>query len=156
MVNLHQKIMHIDWTDTGRIGEKFLEWSDKDPSLDDILTGVTLYWFTDAYPRTIYPYRGMVRMFTTGGRFYATTKDKPLGYSAFREPIVISPKSWAESAHNLVWYREQLKVSFKDEEGNEYKYANAFKGGHFAALEQPQALLKDVEEFAAHVWVKTG
>lgn len=39
------------------IGEKFLEWSDEDPVIDDILTNVSLYWFTGGFPRSIYPYR---------------------------------------------------------------------------------------------------
>ena len=42
-----------------RIGEKFLEWSDEDPSLDEILMSVSLYWLTDTYQRCIYPYRGV-------------------------------------------------------------------------------------------------
>lgn len=46
--------------DIRRIGEKFLEWTDTDPALDDILESVTLYWLTDTFPRCIYPYRGGV------------------------------------------------------------------------------------------------
>lgn len=41
------------------IGEKFLSWSDDDPSLDQILESVTLYWFTQSMSRGIYPYRGV-------------------------------------------------------------------------------------------------
>lgn len=43
----------------GWIGEKFLLWTDRDPSLDKILESVTLYWMTDTFPRCIYPYRGV-------------------------------------------------------------------------------------------------
>lgn len=32
------------------IGEKFLTWTDTTPPLDDILDGITLYWFTQSYP----------------------------------------------------------------------------------------------------------
>jgi microsomal epoxide hydrolase len=39
------------------IGEKFLEWTDEDPQLDEILDSVSLYWLTDTYARCIYPYR---------------------------------------------------------------------------------------------------
>lgn len=39
------------------IGEKFLEWTDQDPSVDEILDSVSLYWLTDTYARCIYPYR---------------------------------------------------------------------------------------------------
>jgi microsomal epoxide hydrolase len=40
-----------------RIGEKFLAWTDEDPPLDVILESVSLYWFTETFPRSIYPYR---------------------------------------------------------------------------------------------------
>lgn len=30
--------------------------------------------------------------------------------------------------------------------------ANAKQGGHFAAMEKPEVLLKDVEDFVAQVW----
>jgi hypothetical protein len=40
-----------------RIGEKFLDWTDTDPPLDTILEAVTLYWVTETFPRSIYPYR---------------------------------------------------------------------------------------------------
>ena len=41
------------------IGEKFLVWSDVDPSLETILESVTLYWFTESMGRGIFPYRGV-------------------------------------------------------------------------------------------------
>jgi len=40
-----------------RIGEKFLDWTDDDPSLDLILESVTLYWLTGCMPTSVYPYR---------------------------------------------------------------------------------------------------
>lgn len=39
------------------MGEKILAWSDKDPSLDEILTHVTLWWLTETFAPSIYPYR---------------------------------------------------------------------------------------------------
>lgn len=42
-----------------RIGEKFLEWTDEDPPLEDILRAASLYWLTDSLPRCIYPYRAV-------------------------------------------------------------------------------------------------
>ena len=38
-------------------GEKYLEWRDKDPSLDTILETVSLYWFTNTIARCLYTYR---------------------------------------------------------------------------------------------------
>lgn len=34
--------------------------------------------------------------------------------------------------------------------------ANAVKGGHFAAMENPELLLDDVEEFISQVWSKAS
>lgn len=39
------------------IGEKFIAWTDETPSLEDILDDMTLCWFTQSFPRCIYPYR---------------------------------------------------------------------------------------------------
>lgn len=39
------------------IGEKFQQWTDVTPPIDEILDGATLYWFTESFPRAIYPYR---------------------------------------------------------------------------------------------------
>jgi pimeloyl-ACP methyl ester carboxylesterase len=43
------------------IGEKFLEWSDEPPSMDTILSELTLYWLTSSFETTIYPYREVRR-----------------------------------------------------------------------------------------------
>lgn len=39
------------------IGEKYLEWSDENPSIETILEAVSLYWFTDTFPTSIFAYR---------------------------------------------------------------------------------------------------
>ena len=41
------------------IGEKFLAWSDENPSLETILESVSLYWFTESMGRGVFPYRGV-------------------------------------------------------------------------------------------------
>lgn len=40
-----------------RVGEKFLDWVDEPLPLETILDFVSLYWFTETYPRAIYFYR---------------------------------------------------------------------------------------------------
>jgi microsomal epoxide hydrolase len=57
-----------------------------------------------------------------------------MGYSNFPKELIPSPKSWVETEANLVWYREHEK------------------GGHLAALEQPELLLCDIEDFVKQVW----
>ena len=52
-----RRISEGDLSLTGRIGEKYLEWSDQSPSLETILDIATLYWVTDTYASSIYTYR---------------------------------------------------------------------------------------------------
>ncbi|KAK1062042.1 hypothetical protein LTR12_014501 [Friedmanniomyces endolithicus] len=112
------------------IGEKFLEWTDDDPPLEQILESVTLYWLTETFPRCIYPYRGMF----AGTRPPLVYVGKPSGYSLFPKELVPVPRSWAAATANIV------------------SYAQHQKGGHFAALEQPAELLADVEEWVPKAW----
>jgi pimeloyl-ACP methyl ester carboxylesterase len=113
-----------------RIGEKFLEWTDEDPSLDTILTNVSLYWFTNGFPRSIYPYR---QLFGTS-RAHFEYISKPTGFSFFPYELFPGIKSVLEKNCNLVFYRQHDQ------------------GGHFAALERPAELWADVQEFADKAW----
>jgi microsomal epoxide hydrolase len=62
---------------------------------------------------------------------------KPLGYSLFPKEIAPTPVHWVEKISNLVWSREHSG------------------GGHFAALEKPNELWGDVEDFVQEHWGKT-
>jgi len=107
-----------------------LEWSDEDPSLDIILTNVSLYWFTGSFTRSIYPYRILF-----SDKWVDPPKtDKPLGISWFQFEIMPIIKSVAEKENNLVFFKAHER------------------GGHFAALERPKELLEDVEAFTSQVW----
>lgn len=122
------------------IGEKFLEWTDTDPSLPTILDSVTLYYLTDTFPRCIYPYRSSFGPARDPSRYKPESSnfnagDKPMGYSWFPWELVPTPKSWTEkTTSNLVTYRAHEK------------------GGHFAAMEGPEVLWEDVEEFVGKAW----
>lgn len=70
-----QQNEHMASADIGRIGEKFLEWTDEDPSLDEILSSVTLYWLTDTFPRCIYPYRGVSEDSCSAFTYYVLAYD---------------------------------------------------------------------------------
>ena len=54
----------------------------------------------------------------------------PSGVSAFPKELLVVPRCWAETAMNVVWWKDHP-------EG----------GGHFAAYEKPEALTKDLIEF---------
>ncbi|KAJ3536180.1 hypothetical protein NM208_g5823 [Fusarium decemcellulare] len=114
------------------IGEKFVQWADaREPlELDTILAMVSLYWFTSTFPRSVYPYR----CFNWDQDLSGSGMDrKPFGYSAFARETSILPKAWAEKLYpNMIRYEHR-------------------KGGHFAALEQPQLFLGDIEDFIINV-----
>ncbi|CAA9960872.1 epoxide hydrolase [Pyrenophora teres f. maculata] len=109
------------------IGEKFLAWTDPSttPPLNTILADVTLYWLTGCYPTSIYTYREANNMLYV---------DKPMGYSWFPYELSPVPKAWAEKTGKMVFFRAHEK------------------GGHFAALERPETLWNDVEEWAKIAW----
>ncbi|KAI1823685.1 Alpha/Beta hydrolase protein [Xylaria intraflava] len=118
------------------IGEKFLDWSDEDPSLDTILAHATLYWITETFSRCIYPYRDIAgdaerpRIAKASGRGHPRLYvSKPSGYSFFPQDIMPMPASWVATSCNLV------------------SVATHETGGHFAALEKPKELLADIEEY---------
>lgn len=122
------------------IAEKFLEWSDADPSMHAILESVSLYWLTDSFARSIYPYAEFHGQPAQPGtndneqlknphddeRYYCK---KPMGYSWFPLELMPIPVGWVKTTGNLVWHKSHEK------------------GGHFAALELPEVLLDDVEDF---------
>jgi microsomal epoxide hydrolase len=117
------------------IGEKFLEWTDDDLPLETVFADVTLYWLTDCFATTLYPYR---QLFTPGvigaHENPAWHIDKPMGFSWFPKEIAPVPRAWIAVTGNLVFFRQHQK------------------GGHFAALENPDVLLKDLEDFIGQVW----
>ncbi|KAI9053690.1 hypothetical protein LZ554_002643 [Drepanopeziza brunnea f. sp. 'monogermtubi'] len=114
------------------IGEKYLEWTDTDPSLNAILESVSLYWYTQTFESSIYTYR--TRFLPKDQQPTIAYVSVPFGFSNFPKEILPVPKSWAAAAGNLVFYREHDT------------------GGHFAALEKPEVLLGDIEDFIAQVW----
>ncbi|KAG9205567.1 hypothetical protein G6514_008209 [Epicoccum nigrum] len=113
------------------IGEKFLEWSDTDPSLTHILTNISLYWFTSSILTSLQPYRQLRSVAPT----YVA---KPVGFSFFPYELFPGIRHVLEKNANLVSY-EQHEA-----------------GGHFAALEKPRELWGDVETFVKAVWDKAG
>ncbi|KAH8195950.1 hypothetical protein TruAng_009870 [Truncatella angustata] len=120
------------------IGGKMVEWSDETPDVDLILTNVALYWFTGCYSTSIGHHR-----LIAGGNFEPLTGgwktvEVPLGYSWFRKEISNPPKVWIDQTGKVSWYRTHSK------------------GGHFPALEKPEELWKDVEDFIAEFWSKAA
>ncbi|KAJ5289069.1 hypothetical protein N7478_002099 [Penicillium angulare] len=117
------------------VGEKLLEWVDDPLTSEHILESITLYWLTETFPRSIYTYRQNYPPPPIPGandpRWYIK---KPLGFSHFPKELAPLPRSWVETTGNLVFWNQH------------------HKGGHFAALEQPEALKNDLIDFVQQVW----
>jgi microsomal epoxide hydrolase len=116
------------------IVEKFRAWSDCVGDLDSIfskdkiLANIGFYWFTGAIGSSFWPY--YARMHEPWPIPEGATIDVPTGYAEFPREILRPPRSLA--AH-----------VFKDIR----RWSVMKKGGHFAALEQPDALAFELREF---------
>jgi epoxide hydrolase len=98
---------------------------------DTFLTDVTLYWVTGTVGSGMRIYRES----RLGGRETAPQShlDTPVAYADFPKEVIASPLSWIKQTYNVVQVTEMPR------------------GGHFAALEQPQLLLDDMRKFFAKV-----
>ncbi|KKY22966.1 putative alpha beta hydrolase fold-1 [Diplodia seriata] len=117
------------------IGEKMLEWPDPAhvPSLDTILTNVSIYWFTGTFPTSIWCYRALLSG-APETAYEPITNGKPKGLSWFPYEIGAVPKEFIRNDKNITHFYEH------------------HEGGHFAALEVPDLLWADFEDFIAKVW----
>jgi len=114
--------------------EKFRAWSDCGGDVesvftrDQMLANISFYWFTGAIGSSFYPYyfrRHRPWMIPDGGAVTA-----PTGYTEFPREILRPPRSLAEPMFP-----------------NIRRWTVMPKGGHFAAMEQPEALAKEVRAF---------
>jgi microsomal epoxide hydrolase len=116
------------------IVEKFRAWTDcgGDPenavSRDEMLANISLYWFTGCIGASFWPY--YARMHGPWPIPEGTTVDVPMGYAEFPKEILRPPRSLAAKTYTDI-----------------RRWSVMGKGGHFAALEQPDALAHEVVEF---------
>ncbi len=116
------------------IAEKFHAWTDHDGDFesvvprDELLANISLYWFTGAIGSSFWPYYD--RLHGPWPIPDGQTVDVPLGYAAFPKEIRRPPRSIAAQSYTDI--RQWTVME---------------KGGHFAALEQPEALARDVQSF---------
>ena len=96
-------------------------------SLDRLLTNVSLYWFSESITSAIRLYkeaRPHPLKFAAGERILP-----PLGFAAFPGEVAVPPREWVARVYNIQSWTEMKR------------------GGHFAAMEQPQALAEDIRAF---------
>lgn len=111
------------------MGEKILSWCDTRPAIDRdwLLTNVTLYWLTNCIGSSF-------RQYVEGSRrplqFDSKQRLKPpVGVALFPKELPMPPRSWVERCCNVE------------------RWTLMPRGGHFAALEQPELLTQDIRAF---------
>jgi microsomal epoxide hydrolase len=134
------------------VGEEFLDWTYGDLPIGTVLDSVSLYLFTNCFATSIYPYRHLFTPRVVGAHENSKWHiNKPLGFSWFPQDLAPIPAAWVAETGNLVFVRHHNKVIHmhavpKDVEG-ESVIEMAVYGGHFAAVEQPDVLWTDLEDF---------
>jgi len=108
----------------GWIVEKFRTWSDCDGDVerrftkDELLTAVTIYWVTQTIGSST--------------RLYYENQRTPWNFAQgdrIQVPCGIPPREWAERCYNV------------------QRWTDMPRGGHFAALEEPELLVEDIRAF---------
>jgi microsomal epoxide hydrolase len=116
------------------IVEKFRTWTDcsgnpeNAVSRDEMLANISLYWFTGCIGASFWPYHA--RMHSPWPIPEGQTVQVPTGYAEFPKEILHPPRSLAAKTYTDI-----------------RRWSVMPRGGHFAALEQPEALAREVVEF---------
>jgi microsomal epoxide hydrolase len=113
--------------------EKFHRWSDchGDPesvfTKDEMLADISLYWFTGTIGPSFWPYYARMHgpwPIPDGGAITV-----PTGYAQFPKEILSPPRSLAAKVYANITRWSEMK-----------------RGGHFAAMEQPELLAHEIRE----------
>jgi len=125
--------------------EKFGKWADLPKRADgspdvwsrfseeELLTNIMLYLVPSSVVTATWIYHGM--RLESSQRFPAGTRVRPpMGVAAFPDPVFLfTPRSFVERIYNVV------------------RWTDMTKGGHFAALEEPELMLADLRAFITTV-----
>ncbi len=116
------------------IAEKFRAWSDCGGTIenaisrDELLANASLYWFTGAIGASFWPY--YARRHGPWPVPEGQTVGVPTAYADFPKEILRPPRSVAQRMYTDI-----------------RRWTTMPRGGHFAALEQPELLAEDVIAF---------
>jgi microsomal epoxide hydrolase len=120
------------------IAERFHDWSDLSEKpfetvhpLDRLITNIMLYVMTGSFTTGAWYYRGLLE--EGGVALPAGVRcETPTAFANFPgEPLYTAPpRSWADRAYNIVRWTEMPR------------------GGHFAAMEEPDLFVDDVRAWA--------
>ena len=112
------------------IVEKFRAWSDcggdveRSFTKDQLLTNIMLYWVTGSMPSAVRLYYESRRSGRRPDRV-----EVPTAVAVFPGEIFFSPRKWVETRYNVAQWTEMPR------------------GGHFAAMEEPELFVEDVAKF---------
>lgn len=119
------------------IVEKFRSWSDceEDPehcfSRDQLLTNAMIYWVTQTISSSARLY--WESRHTSGTQGSIPFVEVPTGVARYPKEVLRWPRSWVERQYNVVHWAEMER------------------GGHFAAMEQPEVFVEDLRTFFRQV-----
>ena len=111
---------------------KFQDLTDNDGDFlhavdrDTFLSDVTLYWVTGTVGSSMRIYREHQ---LSDSEAAPTKMQTPVGYAVFPKEVVAAPERWIDQTYNVVQRTEMPR------------------GGHFAALEQPDLMVQDIRSF---------
>ena len=122
------------------IVEKFRAWSDCGGDVesrftrDELLTNVMIYWITQSIGTSFLTYfdyanAGAMTWMMQGLKNWAGSSAVPAAFSLFPADIGHPPREWAERFFNVQRWTEMPR------------------GGHFAAMEEPELMADDLRAF---------
>ncbi|HVI46047.1 MAG TPA: epoxide hydrolase [Chitinophaga sp.] len=118
--------------------EKFYGWSDCHRNIenvfskDELLSNISLYWFTETLHSSVRFYNEVIK-----APLHFKENDfinVPVGITRFHKEEPFPPRRFIERGHNIQYWNEVQP------------------GGHFAAMEQPAALAKDIIRFTEKIF----
>lgn len=116
--------------------EKFQAWSDLDEGglpatygWDRLLDNLMAYWVTNTAGSAARLYAESARAGTAATDSVEQRVEVPSGHTVYPFELLQTPRAWAEKAYDLVYWAE------------------AERGGHFAAFERPESFVTDLRAF---------
>ena len=115
------------------IVEKLQRWSDCDGDVerrftrDEILTTLSLFWLTRSMQTSVRIYAAVARRPLEFGEHDRVRV--PCGVIRFAKEAPFPPRAWIERGYNVV------------------RWSESPRGGHFAAMEEPEVLANDIRSF---------
>jgi microsomal epoxide hydrolase len=120
--------------------EKFRRWSDCDGDVerrftkDELLTNVMLYWATGTINSSFLPYYDVTQADALTGireqiNEWRGTRRVPAAFAIFPKDLSDPPRRWAERFFDV------------------QRWTRMDSGGHFAAMEEPELLARDLRVF---------